>query len=475
MKSFFAKTKILATIGPASDTKEKLKALVDAGTDAFRLNFSHGNHDYYEKIFSLINEVCIDESLPIATLIDLQGPKIRIGELSRPEIQINSGDKIEITINEVLGTDKLISTSYTKLIDDAQVGNDILIDDGLIHLKVDAKKKNSLVCEIIEGGILKPRKGMNLPVMKLSTPSLTQKDFEDLEFAVSHRVDFIALSFVRTASDIIHLKKWLKNKGLNIPVIAKIEKKEAIDNFEKILEVSDGIMVARGDLGVELDAQEVPIAQKNIIRRCNEEGKPVITATQMLESMINNPVPTRAEASDIANAVWDGTDVVMLSGETSVGKHASAAVEIMNEILVTTESQSGFRTKVEYKTPDNLIDNIFDASGKAVATMADQLKVSAIVIFTHFGRKAVVVSKYRPDAVIFAFSDNFKTLNKLNMLRGIRSFYLNDLTDEEEIIKKSMGILKENNFVKEDDVVVFTSGAPISDKGRKSWVRFFII
>ncbi len=475
MRSVYSKTKILATIGPASDTKEKLKSLVEAGADAFRLNFSHGDYNYYEKIFRLINEVCIEESLPIAVLIDLQGPKIRIGELEQPEIEINNGGKIEITVNDVLGTNKLISTSYAQLIADAKIGNDILIDDGLIHLKVSAKRKNSLICDIIEGGILKPKKGMNLPGMKLSTPSLTQKDFEDLEFALSHRVDFIALSFVRSADDITHLKNWLKEKQFNIPVIAKIEKQEAINNFEEILKAADGIMVARGDLGVELELKEVPIVQKNIIRRCNEEGKLVITATQMLESMINNPVPTRAETTDIANAVWDGTDVVMLSGETSVGKYPVAAVEIMNEILTTTESQSGFRTNIEYKTPANLFDNIFDASGKAVAAMADQLKVKAIVIFTHFGRKAVVVSKYRPAALIVAISDNFETLNYLNLRRGIRSFYLNNLQDEEEAINKSTKILKENNLVKENDVVMYTSGAPISEKGRKNWVRFSVI
>lgn len=475
MRSVYSKTKILATIGPASDTKEKLKSLVEAGADAFRLNFSHGDYNYYEKIFRLINEVCVEESLPIAVLIDLQGPKIRIGELVQPEIEINNGGKIEITVKDVLGTNKLISTSYAQLIADAKIGNDILIDDGLIHLKVSAKRKNSLICDIIEGGILKPKKGMNLPGMKLSTPSLTQKDFEDLEFALSHRVDFIALSFVRSADDITHLKNWLKEKQFNIPVIAKIEKQEAINNFEEILKAADGIMVARGDLGVELELKEVPIVQKNIIRRCNEEGKLVITATQMLESMINNPVPTRAETTDIANAVWDGTDVVMLSGETSVGKYPVAAVEIMNEILTTTESQSGFRTNIEYKTPANLFDNIFDASGKAVAAMADQLKVKAIVIFTHFGRKAVVVSKYRPAALIVAVSDNFETLNYLNLRRGVRSFYLNNLQDEEEAINKSTKILKENNLVKENDVVMYTSGAPISEKGRKNWVRFSVI
>ncbi len=470
-----SKTKILATLGPATDTREKLEALVDAGCDAFRLNFSHGSYEYFEKIFERINQLCVSRSLPIPILVDLQGPKIRIGDLSQPEIEIGAGDEIEITTEDITGTKEKISTGYKNLPEDARIGETILIDDGLINLKVVSKGVSSVICKVIEGGILKPKKGMNLPGMKLSTPSVTEKDFADLEFALKHRVDFIALSFVREAKDILHLKNRLVEKGFNKPVIAKIEKPEAIKNFEKILEIADGIMIARGDLGVELAPQEVPMIQKKIIRRCNAVGKLVITATQMLESMINNPVPTRAEASDIANAVLDGTDVVMLSGETSVGKFPVEAVKIMNEILLTTEDESSPKNISNFEIPEDLTDNIFDSTGRAVANVSEQINASAIVIFTHYGRKAKVVAKFRPNANIFAVSDKFETLNKLNLEWGLQPLYLDNIKDEDAAIRNTIDLLKEKKFIKENDLILFTAGAPYTDKGRRSWMRFAII
>ena len=470
-----SKTKILATLGPATDAREKLEALIDAGCNAFRLNFSHGSYENFDHIFDLINEICIRKSLPIPIIVDLQGPKIRIGELSQPEIEICTGDEIEITNEDVIGTKEKISTSYKNLPNDAQIGETILIDDGLINLQVARKTGSSVVCTIIEGGTLKPKKGMNLPGMKLSTPSVTQKDFADLEFSLKHRVDFVALSFVREANDIIHLKNWLSEKGFNKSVIAKIEKPEAIKNFESILEAADGIMVARGDLGVELAPQEVPMIQKKIIRRCNEVGKLVITATQMLESMIQNPIPTRAEASDIANAVLDGTDVVMLSGETSVGKFPIEAVKIMNEILLTTEEESSPKIISDFEIPKDLTDNIFDSTGRAVANVSEQIKASAIVIFTHYGRKAKVVAKFRPDTNIFAVSDKFETLNRLNLIWGIHPLFLENITDEDTAIHNTINILKEKKFIKENDLILFTAGAPYTDKGRRSWMKFAVI
>lgn len=470
-----SKTKILATLGPASDTSEKLEALVDAGCDAFRLNFSHGSYEYFEKIFERINQLCVSKSLPIPIIVDLQGPKIRIGELSLPEIEINTGDEIEITNKDVAGTKEKISTSYKNLPKDAQIGETILIDDGLINLQVVSKSSASVICKVIEGGTLKPKKGMNLPGMKLSTPSVTEKDFADLEFSLKHRVDFVALSFVREAKDILHLKNWLAERGFNKPIIAKIEKPEAVKNFDEILEIADGIMVARGDLGVELAPQEVPMIQKKIISRCNAVGKLVITATQMLESMIHNPIPTRAEASDIANAVLDGTDVVMLSGETSVGKFPVEAVKIMNEILLTTEDESNPKNISDFEIPKDLTDNIFDSTGRAVANVSEQIKASAIVVFTHYGRKAKVVAKFRPKANLFAVSDKFETLNKLNLGWGVQPLYLDNIKDEEAAIHNTINLLKEKKFINESDLILFTAGAPITDKGRRSWMRFAII
>ena len=399
----FAKTKILATLGPATSSVEKLEKLINSGADAFRLNFSHGNYESFEKLFQNIDAVCKKKSMPIAILIDLQGPKIRIGNLEKDEIEISNGDKIEITTDKVSGTKDLISTSYKLLPKDAKVGNDILIDDGLIHLKVVQKGKESVICEVIEGGTLKPKKGMNLPDMQLSTPSFSEKDLENLEFALNYRVDFVALSFVRKADDIKSLREILKQKNKSIPIIAKIEKPEAVNNFDEILNEADGIMVARGDLGVELDPEDVPLIQKQIIRKCKSVGKLVITATQMLESMIHNPVPTRAEASDVANAVWDGTDVVMLSGESSVGKYPVEAVRTMNNILLKTESSPDFNLNIHYEIPGHFSDNLFDSTGRAIADISEQINASLIVVFTHFGRKAKVISKYRPKARIVAY------------------------------------------------------------------------
>ena len=475
MSTIFAKTKILATLGPATNSREKLEAIIDAGCDAFRLNFSHGSYDFFEKIFYLINDICIERSASIPILIDLQGPKIRIGELCQPEIQIESGDLLELTTEKVTGTNEKVYMSYKELPKDAQIGETILIDDGLIRLEVIEKKKNSVICRIIDGGTLKPKKGMNLPGMQLSTPSVTEKDIDDLTFALKYRVDFIALSFVRSADDIILLRNRLKEKGFEKPIIAKIEKPEAIENFDSILAEADGIMVARGDLGVELAPQLVPVFQKRIIKKCNSVGKLVITATQMLESMIHSPAPTRAEASDIANAVWDGSDVVMLSGETSVGNYPVEAVKIMNDILLTTDAQTAFRQDIKFDIPKDPTDNLFDSMAHAHKNISEQIGAAAIVIFTHLGRKAKGTAKFRPGATIFAFSDSFDTCNTLNLHWGIRPLYLEDIDNEDEAVQNSINILLEKNYVDKGDLLIFAAGRPYLDKGRRSWMRFAIV
>ncbi len=469
------KTKILATLGPASDREEKILNLVDAGVNGFRLNFSHGDKDYFDSLFEIINNVCEERKLPIPIIQDLQGPKIRIGKLKKDKIKIKSGDNIEITIDKLEGDENIISASYQELVKDAQIGETILIDDGLIKLKVTQKKERSLICKIIEGGKLKPKKGMNLPGMKLSTPALTEQDKANLEFALQYRIDFIALSFVRSANDIWELKKWLNDRGYNKPIIAKIEKPEAVDNFEEILKIADVIMVARGDLGVEIEPQLVPAIQKRIIRRCNEVGKLVITATQMLESMITNPIPTRAEASDVANAVLDGTDVVMLSGETAAGDYPIKTVEMMREILLSIQSQSAFLPIVNWEAPSDRIENIFDATAKSFVQISDQINADAIVLFTHQGRQAMRMSKYNPNADIYAFSDDFDVLNLLNLHKSITPLYLKDINDENYYMNRSVEILKEKKFVCDGDLLVFVAGAPLAEVERKSWVRFKVV
>jgi pyruvate kinase len=475
MKRIDTRTKILATLGPASANKKVLSELIDAGVDAIRLNFSHGTHNDFKKMFDLIDEVCKLKKLPIAILQDLQGPKIRIGDIEENRVEIKKGAKIKITTRDVIGTKDLISTSYKALTKDAKIGNTILIDDGLISLKVLSKTKTTVTCKVIEGGVLKSRKGMNLPGMKLSTAAMTERDLENLKFALKFRVDYIALSFVRHPQDIIDLRTWLEAQGHKKPIIAKIEKPEAVEDFEAILQASDGIMVARGDLGVEISPQSVPLIQKQIIRRCNEVGKLVITATQMLESMIDNPIPTRAEASDVANAVWDGTDVVMLSGETSIGEFPKATVKIMNDILDSIESKREFGFSIDYEQPTDNKENVFDAVGKAVTDISHQINASLIVVFTHYGKKARSICKFRPNARIVSFSDSFDVMNTLNLHWGIMPYFMKDIDSEEKCISEAKKIIIKEKLVKKGDVVIFTAGTPSPNEGRTSWMRSAII
>lgn len=470
-----AKTKILATLGPATKEVNAIRRLINVGIDGVRLNLSHGTYDFFEEIFNSIHTACLEENSPLAVLVDLQGPKIRIGELERLSIDLVTGELIEITIEDIKGNEKIISTSYKQLADDAKIGDPILINDGLIRLKVILKKNKSLFCEIVNGGILTPKKGMNLPGMNLSTPSITEKDFKDLEFVLKHRVDYIALSFVRSAKDVVELKKWLTEKGKNIPVIAKIEKKEAVDNLFEIILAADGIMVARGDLGVELPPQDVPVLQKSIIRQCNALGKLVITATQMLESMINSPVPTRAEASDVANAVWDGTDVVMLSAETSVGKFPFQAVQIMNDIVKNAELHHEDRAANYFIKPDSLQENLFDSVGRAIVEISKQINAQAIVVFTFEGRTARIISKYKPDSRIIAISNSFGTMNNLCLRRGVTSVYRETIDKEHLAIDDAKELILNSGLAKKGDLIIFTAGAPYSEKSRANWLRFEVI
>lgn len=475
MNSNSRKTKILATLGPQTSGVEKIKQLITAGVNAVRLNMSHGSYDFYSSLFENIHTARTELNSSLAILADLQGPKIRIGELSEPQIEIFSGNQIEITTEDIIGNEKIISTSYKNLQRDAEAGDLILINDGLIRLKIIRKKETSIVCEIETGGILSPRKGMNLPGMKLSTPSLTEKDFEDLNFLMDKPVDYIALSFVRKTEDIIQLKELLVKKGKSIPVIAKIEKKEAIDAFDSILNAADGIMVARGDLGVELSLAKVPVIQKEIIKRCNENGKLVITATQMLESMINSPIPTRAEAADVANAVWDGTDVVMLSGETSVGKHPVETVKMMHEIIINAEQHFIMNENIKFQVPEVLEENLFDSVLKGITSIAEQVKANAIVVFTYKGRAARGLAKFRPAAKIIAISDSFETMNNLCLRWGVNSVFINKIDKQNAAIEEAKDLILNAGLVNKGDLVIFLSRAPFSEKGRSDFLHFEVL
>ena len=469
------KTKILATLGPKTSSVESIKQLINSGVNAVRLNMSHGNYDFYSSLFENIHTARTELNSSLAIIADLQGPKIRIGELKKPEIEIFSGNEIEITTEDITGDDKIISTSYKNLQRDAEVGDLILINDGLIRLKIIQKKSTSIVCEIENGGILSPRKGINLPGMKLSTPSLTEKDFADLDFITDKSVDYVALSFVRKAEDILQLKEWLGKKGKSIPVIAKIEKKEAIDAFDPILIAADGIMVARGDLGVELSPAKVPVIQKEIIKLCNETGKLVITATQMLESMINSPIPTRAEAADVANAVWDGSDVVMLSGETSVGKYPIETVKMMHEIIINAEQYFIMKENIKFQVPEALEENLFDSVLKGITSVAEQIKATAIVVFTFKGRAARGLAKFRPAAKIIAISDSFETMNNLCLRWGVNSLFINKIDKQNAAIEDAKNLILNAGLVKKGDLVIFLSRAPFSEKGRSDFLHFEVL
>jgi len=470
-----AKTKILVTLGPATNSAESIRSLIQAGIDGVRLNLSHSTNDFLENIFKSIDSACTSERSPLAILVDLQGPKMRNGELEKPSVELQNGNSIEITIEDIIGNEKNISTSYKELVSDAEVGNEIFINDGLIKLVIKSKTKTSVICEIVNGGILTSHKGMNLPGMKLSTPSITKKDYENLEFLIKYRIDYIALSFVRSANDILELKDWLVKNGKNIPVIAKIEKKEAIDNLTEIIKAADGIMIARGDLGVELPPQQVPVLQKSIIKQCNALGKLVITATQMLESMINSPIPTRAEASDVANAVWDGTDVVMLSGETSIGNFPVKAVQIMNDIVMQAEQHIEDKIIRDFVSPNNLHEKLFDSMGKAVVDISKQINAQAIVVFTFEGRTARIISKYKPDAKIIAISNSFDTMNNLCLRWGVTSIYREQIDKEHLAIDAVKELILESYLAKKGDLVIFTAGAPYSEKSRANWLRFEVL
>jgi len=399
----FRRNKIVATVGPASCSKEMLLALMEAGADVFRLNFSHGQHDALTETVALIRQISRNRRRAVAILGDLQGPKIRTGMMRGDVMTLTSGESVVITTADVLGEHGVIPTTYNALPQDVSDGDRILLDDGLLELQVEKISGEQVHCRVLVGGQLKNRKGMNLPGVAVSAPALTEKDLSDLEFCIEQELDYLALSFVRTATEVIELKKILAQREVSIQVIAKIEKPEAVEAFAEILVAADGIMVARGDLGVEINSEKVPLIQKHIIRQCNLAGKPVITATQMLESMVNNPRPTRAETSDVANAILDGTDAVMLSAETASGDYPCEAVEMMVRVAVDVErdpqlKEQFFHPLSEQSSTRSLTESI----GQAACRVAENVGAAAILAFTQTGSTAALVAKYRPPMPVYA-------------------------------------------------------------------------
>ncbi len=462
------KTKIVCTLGPASDTEQKIRDLIDAGADVFRLNFSHGTHEEHSKHIRIIRGLEEVTGKRFAIIQDLQGPKIRVGEIDGTMI-LKNGSTVVLTTDGRKGDGKKIPVTYEGMINDVRVGDRILMDDGLLELKAKSLRGKEIECEVINGGPLTSHKGINLPGVNVSIPSLTEKDIEDLKFGVENGVDFIALSFVRHASDVLDLRKLLAGLNGEQGIIAKIEKPEAVDEIDSIIEASDAIMVARGDLGVEVPIEEVPILQKSIIRKCNEYGKPVITATQMLDSMIREPRPTRAEATDVANAVFDGTDAVMLSGETSAGNFPVEAVKTMVSIVVMAESHLGLvERKMNYKT---VRDDFTDAIAEAACQLAKLVDASFIIPITNTGTTARALSKYRPQVPVFAITESVDVVRKLLLIWGVFPIEVESLSGTDAMLTQVSSILKSLSLASPGDTYVLTAGTPLLARGTTNTLR----
>ncbi len=458
------RTKIVTTIGPASREPRTLERLIDAGADVIRLNFSHGDHAQHLEVMRSAREIAQRRGRAIALLQDLSGPKIRTGRARDPEgIELRDGARLKITTDEsVEGTPELISTTYDPLPQDVKPGDRILLDDGNLELRVLGTSGDTVDCEVVHGGRLHTHKGMNLPGVRLSTPALTEKDRRDLAFGMANGVDYVALSFVRQPGDVAEVKALVAAGGARIPVIAKIEKREAVDQLPAILEVADGVMVARGDLGVELSTEEVPTLQKRIIESANAAGKVVITATQMLESMIESPRPTRAEASDVANAILDGTDAVMLSAETAAGRFPVAAVETMARIADYTEEHLSLRrTPLRRRaSPADPVAPVVPRSlARVAATVAEELSCRLIVVFTESGSTARLVSSFRPGAPVVAITRHDAVYRQLALWWGVlplHSGFLEITTDE--MIRHGEALLKERGLVRGGDTILMLAG-----------------
>lgn len=459
------RTKIIATIGPASSSASMIARLIRAGMDAARLNFSHGHRNDHTLRLKLIRQEAARAKRHIAIIQDLQGPKLRVGIVQNDAVTLRRGDTVTVTTKKVTGTSSIISITYPRLTKDLAIHDTILLDDGKLELRVARKDTRTLACKVVRGGLLKSHKGVNLPGARLSLPSLSQKDRSDLRFGIQQGVDYIALSFVRTAEDILHTRRFIHSLGVNLPIIAKIEKPEAIRNLDEIILAADGIMIARGDLGVEMSPEQVPLLQKKIINACNEAEKPVITATQMLESMIENPQPTRAEASDVANAILDGTDCVMLSGETAMGKYPVQAVAVMARIAVQAE------TSVSPLIPNDKLYGPDESVAHAACRAASEQQAKAIVTFTQSGSTALMVSKHRPRMCIIAPTPFDQIARKITLYWGVTPVLLKTKRTTDNMIASVEQAMLHRKLVKKRDLILITAGVPVGVAGSTNMMK----
>lgn len=466
------KTKIVATVGPATSEKSVLENIIREGVNVIRINFSHGSHEDHEKIIAKVREINKEKQIHTAILADLQGPKIRIGEIKGGTVEVNEGSEILFSNEEMVGDEKAVYMSYESFAQDVKVGERILIDDGKLALEiVHTDKKGKVKARFLNGGKLSSNKGVNLPNTKISLPCLTEKDLKDLKFALKLGVEWVGLSFVRNARDLIELKHLIRAEGKSARVIAKIEKPEAIDDIDEIIEETDAIMVARGDLGVEVPMEKVPLLQKEIVHKCLRAAKPVIIATQMMESMITNISPTRAEVNDVANAVLDGADAVMLSAETSVGKYPVQVIQAMSKIILQIEETEGIyhhEFPPEMDVEERFISDSICYNACRLSLRTD---AKAIVTMTHSGYTAFKISSFRPKAGIFAFTGNHDLLNKLSLVWGVQGFYYDKFVSTDHTIADIKYLLKKNNFLKEKDLIINIASMPINEKGQSNMLR----
>jgi len=464
-------------MGPASAKKDVLLAMIKAGVNICRLNFSHGKAQDHKAVIDTIREINEQYKTNVGILADLQGPKIRIGLVKDGGIHLVNGTHINITTHECIGDDNRIYITYETFPQDVQPNEIILLDDGKIQMRViETNRKDTVVCEVVHGGILTSRKGVNLPNTKVSIPSLTEEDLVNLKYALDWDVDWIGLSFVRTGQDIIELKRIIAASGKAAKVIAKVEKPEAIDNIDEIIAATDGVMVARGDLGVEMPLEEVPMLQKMIARKCREASKPVIVATQMLESMITTPRPTRAEVNDVANSVLDGADAVMLSGETSVGEFPVIVIETMAKIVRNVEDLGyPYNANKDANTDTASPDYLSDAVCGSAVYLAEHTNAVGIVSMTTSGYTAFEISSYRPKASTYIFTANKHLLNALSLLWGVKTFYYDKEESTDNTISDVNAILKEANLVQGGDVVINTASVPISKKAKTNMLKVTVI
>ena len=469
------KTKIICTLGPSSESEETLRKLMIEGMDVARFNFSHGTHEEQLEKFNRVKRIREELGLPVAALLDTKGPEIRLKTFENDKAELKQGSRFTLTTREVLGNESIVSITYKDLPKDVKAGGRILLDDGLIELLIDEIDDTEIHCTVVNSGVISNRKGVNVPDTNLSMPFISQKDYEDICFGIEHGFDFIAASFTRTAEDILQIRKILEEKNCNnISIIAKIENMQGVQNINEIIRVSDGIMVARGDMGVEIPLEEVPVLQKKIIQKVYQAGKQVITATQMLDSMMKNPRPTRAEATDVANAIYDGTSAIMLSGETAAGAYPVEALQTMVKIAERTEIDINYRRRFEEKGT-GVITDVTNAISHATCTTGMDLNAAAIITVSKSGRTARMISKFRPTCPIIACTMSESVWRRLNLSWGVQPVIITERDTTDDLFETAVEAAQKKGYVKQGDITVITAGVPLGVSGTTNMLKVQVV